>query len=97
MLSSTDKWLKKWRNSMYELRHFSPVQLFETLWNVFYQALLSMGFSRQEYWSGFPCPTPGCIYMCVCVFVYIYSYIYNEILLNSSSVKIIIIVYNSSI
>ena len=26
---------------------------------VAYQALLSMGFSRQEYWSGLPCPSPG--------------------------------------
>ena len=30
-----------------------------TLWTVAYQAPLSMGFSRQEYWSGFPFPSPG--------------------------------------
>ena len=30
-----------------------------TLWTVAYQAPLSMGFSRQEYWSGLPCPLPG--------------------------------------
>ena len=30
-----------------------------TLWTVAFQAPLSMGFSRQEYWSGFPCPPPG--------------------------------------
>ena len=30
-----------------------------TLWTAAYQAPLSMGFSRQEYWSGFPCPPPG--------------------------------------
>ena len=30
-----------------------------TLWTVTCQAPLSKGFSRQEYWSGFPCPTPG--------------------------------------
>ena len=28
-------------------------------WTVAYQAPLSMGFSRQEYWSGLPCPPPG--------------------------------------
>ena len=28
-------------------------------WTVPCQALLSMGFSRQEYWSGLPCPSPG--------------------------------------
>ena len=35
---------------------FSYVRLFVTLWTVACQAPLSMGFSRQEYWSGFPCP-----------------------------------------
>ena len=34
------------------------VQLFVTPWTVAHQAPLSMGFSRQEYWSGFPCPPP---------------------------------------
>ena len=37
----------------------SRVQLFATPWTVALQALLSMGFSRQEYWSGLPCPPPG--------------------------------------
>ena len=30
-----------------------------TLWTAACQAPLSMGFSRQEYWSGLPCPPPG--------------------------------------
>ena len=30
-----------------------------TLWTATRQAPLSMGFSRQEYWSGLPCPPPG--------------------------------------
>ena len=38
---------------------FSRVQLFAMLWSVACQAPLSMGFSRQEYWSGLPCPPPG--------------------------------------
>ena len=38
---------------------FSHVQLCATLWTVAYQAPLSMGFSRQEYWSGLPFPLPG--------------------------------------
>ena len=38
---------------------FSHVRLFETLCTVALQAPLSMGFSGQEYWSGFPFPTPG--------------------------------------
>ena len=37
----------------------SHVQLFVTLWTAVHQAPLSMGFSRQEYWSGLPCPSPG--------------------------------------
>ena len=38
---------------------FSRVRLFETPWTVARQAPLSVEFSRQEYWSGLPCPTPG--------------------------------------
>ena len=38
---------------------FSSVLLFATLWTVVHQAPLSMGFSRQEYWSGLPFPSPG--------------------------------------
>ena len=38
---------------------YSCVQLFANLWTVVLQALLSAGFSRQEYWSGLPCPPPG--------------------------------------
>ena len=38
---------------------FSCVQLFVTQWTIAHQAPLSLGFSRQEYWSGLPCPPPG--------------------------------------
>ena len=38
---------------------FSHVWLFATLWTIAHQAPLSMGFSRQEYWSGLPCPPAG--------------------------------------
>ena len=41
------------------LSRFSRVQLFVTPWTVACQAPLSMGFPRQEYWSGLPCPPPG--------------------------------------
>ena len=40
-------------------RWLSPARLFATLWAVARQAPLSMGFSRQEYWSGLPFPPPG--------------------------------------
>ena len=41
------------------LSRFSHAQLFATLWTVACLASLSMRFSWQEYWSGFPCPHPG--------------------------------------
>ena len=41
------------------LSHFNHAQLFATLWTVACQAPLSMGFPRQEYWSGLPFPSPG--------------------------------------
>ena len=40
------------------LSQFNPVWLFATLWIVAGQTPLSTGFSRQEYWSGFPCSSP---------------------------------------
>jgi len=42
-----------------EVKSLSRVRLFATLWTVAYQTPLSMGFSRQEYWSGLPFPSSG--------------------------------------
>ena len=42
-----------------KVKSLSCVRLFATPWTVAYQASPSMGFSRQEYWSGLPCPSPG--------------------------------------
>ena len=44
---------------VYVLSRFSYVWLYVTLWTIAHQAPLSMGSSRQEYWSGLPCPPPG--------------------------------------
>ena len=41
------------------LSGFSCVQDHMTLWTADCQVSLSIGFSRQEYWSGLPCPPPG--------------------------------------
>ena len=41
------------------LSHFSLVQYFMTLQTIALQAPTSMGFSRQEYWSGLSFPSPG--------------------------------------
>ena len=40
-------------------KSLSRVRLFATLWTAAHQAPPSMGFSRQEYWSGVPLPSPG--------------------------------------
>ena len=52
-ISFSNAW--KWK---VKVRSLSCVQLFATPWTVAYQAFPSMGFSRQEYWSGVPLPSP---------------------------------------
>ena len=42
-----------------KVKSLSCVRLFATPWTVAYQASPSMGFSRQEYWSALPFPSPG--------------------------------------
>ena len=42
-----------------KVKSLSRVQLFATPWTITYEASPSMGFSRQEYWSGLPFPSPG--------------------------------------
>ena len=46
-------------NFSVKVKLLSCVQLFVTPWTVVHQALLSMESSRQEYWSGLPCPSVG--------------------------------------
>ena len=41
------------------LSHFSRIRLCETQWMAAHQAPPSLGFPRQEYWSGLPFPSPG--------------------------------------
>ena len=52
-ISFSNAW--KWK---VKVKSLSRVQLFVTPWTVACQEPLSMGFSRQEYWSGLPCPPP---------------------------------------
>ena len=42
-----------------KVKSLNCARLFVTPWTVAYQAPLSVGFSRQEYWSGLPFPSPG--------------------------------------
>ena len=52
-----------WQGAHYllkvKVKLLSHVQLFATPWTIAYQTSLTMGFSRQEYWSGLPFPSPG--------------------------------------
>ena len=53
-ISFSNAW--KWKVKVKSLSH---VWLFTTRWTVAHQVPLSMGFSRQEYWSGVPLPSPN--------------------------------------
>ena len=44
---------------VFKVKLLSCVRLFATPWTIAHQAPLSMGFSRQEFWSGLPFPSPG--------------------------------------
>ena len=52
-ISFSNAW--KWK---VKVKSLSPAWLLATLWTAAYQAFLPMGFSRQEYWSGLPLPSP---------------------------------------
>ena len=64
----TQQWPQDWKRSVFipipkkvklKVKSLNRVQLFATLWTIAQQAPPSMGFSRQEYWSGLPFPSPG--------------------------------------
>ena len=80
-ISFSNVW--KWK---VKVKSLSRVWLLATPWTAAFQAPPSMGFSRQEYWSGVPLPSPS-LYICVHINIYkfcmfIYIYLYNGILLN---------------
>ena len=56
-ISFSDAW--KWKVKVKSLSH---VQLLVTPWTAAYETAPSMGFSRQEYWSGVPSPSPLTFY-----------------------------------
>ena len=69
-ISFSNAW--KWK---VKVKSFSHVRLLVTPWTADYQASLSMGFSRQEYWSGVPLPSlVKTIYIHICKYI-IYIYI----------------------
>ena len=68
-ISISNAW--KWKVKVKSLGHF---QLLATPWTAAYQAPSSMGFSRQEYWSGVPSPSPEEISRLPHSIVYLYSF-----------------------
>ena len=58
IIYNNEEW--KWMYSL-PMKSLSLVRLLATPWTVAYQAPPSMGFSRQEYWSGLPLPSPKLI------------------------------------
>ena len=59
ILRGTEVGKESMQSRKHVLSRFNRVQLSEMPWTVAHQAPLSMGFSRQEYWSGLPFPSPG--------------------------------------
>ena len=59
------------------VKSLSRVRLLATPWTAAYQAPPSMGFSRQEYWSGWPLPSPTYIHIHRHTHTHIYIYIHN--------------------
>ena len=57
-ISFSNAW--KWK---VKVKSLSRALLFSTPWTAAYQAPLSMGFSRQEYWDGVPLPSPNVLYI----------------------------------
>ena len=72
-ISFSNAW--KWKAKVKSLSH---TWLLATPWTVAHQAPPSMGFSRQEYWSGLPLPSPT-IYIHIYLYTYIYIYIHTYI------------------
>ena len=58
----SNKFNVKGERERQKVKSLSRVRLFATPWTVAYQASQSMGFSRQEYWSGLSFPSPGGIF-----------------------------------
>ena len=93
-ISFSNAW--KWKVKGKSLSH---VQLLVTPWTAPYQALPSMGFSRQEYWSGMPLPSPmykmmnmlinlvAVISQCICISKFVY-FKYINVLINYSSIEL---------
>jgi len=78
-ISSSNAW--KWK---VKVKSLSRVQLLATPWTAAYQAPPSMGFSRQEYWSGVPLPSPS-VSMNICKYKCEHLCVLSMLMCNSES------------
>ena len=72
-ISFSNAWMWK-----VKVKSLSRARFLATPWTAAYQTSPSMGFPRQEYWSGVPLPSPK-LSVCQCVYVYIYTHIHTYI------------------
>ena len=75
---------RKWK---VKVKSLSPVRLLSTPWIVAYQAPPSMGFSRQEYWSGLPLPSlqhcPSHLYIIIPILGFLGGSVVNNLPINA--------------
>ena len=92
-ISFSNTW--KWKVKVKSLSH---VRLSATPWTVAYQAPPSMGFSRQEYWSGVPLPSPSLMYSHIkfCEFMYVWTFPYSLGLKDAPRLSCILISYSKN-
>ena len=70
---------KKNKKKKVKVKSLSHIQLLATPWTTAYQAPPSMGFSRQEYWSGVPLPSPeGAFWGAANTGMYIHHTVHSE-------------------
>ena len=71
-ISFSNAW--KWK---VKVKLLTRVRLFATSWTAAYQAPPSMGFSRQEYWSGMPLPSSFCLLRIKLIWISVHKFLYR--------------------
>ena len=91
-ISFSNAWKRK-----VKVKSLSRVRLLATPWTAAYQAPPSMGFSRQEYWSGVPLPSPKfnptcfliCLFQVTCHFILCCGIIFSNVLIDNKNQQVV--------